>query len=71
MVQGDGGQTPHSMLPVTKHGERVSILVTCAEVCVAAVLGVAEVRQRQGEDLFHLEETSKKDQSSFRLENIC
>lgn len=67
MVQGDGGQTPHAMLPVTEHGERVSILVTCAEVCVAAVLGVAQVRQGQGEDLIHLEGKWKTEQGSYMI----
>lgn len=55
------------MLPVTEHGERVSILVTCAEVCVAAVLGVAQVRQGQGEDLIHLEGKWKTEQGSYLI----
>lgn len=42
------------MLPVTKHREGVSILVTGAEVCVATVLRVAQVGQGQGENLLHL-----------------
>lgn len=42
------------MLPVTKHREGVSILVTGAEVRVATVLRVAQVGQGQGENLLHL-----------------
>jgi len=56
MVQGDGRQTPHTILPVTKHRHGESVLVAGAEVCVAAVLRVAQVGQGQGENLLHLEE---------------
>lgn len=41
VVQSDGRQPPHSMLPVTKHWEGVSVFVTGAEVSVAPVLRVA------------------------------
>lgn len=54
MVQGDGRQTPHTILPVTKHRHGESVLVAGAEVCVAAVLRVAQVGQGQGENLLHL-----------------
>lgn len=43
------------MFAIPKHRKSVSVFVTGAEVCVASVLGVTQVRQGQGEDLIHLE----------------
>lgn len=42
------------MLPIAKHWKCVTILVTSAEVCIAAVLGVAQMGQGHGEDFIHL-----------------
>lgn len=60
MVESDGCQTPHSMLPVTKHWDGVSILVAGAEVCVATVLRVTQVGQGQAENLLHLGQKQAK-----------
>lgn len=60
MFQSDGRQAPHAMLPVAKHREGVSILVTGAEVRVATVLRVAQVGQGQGENLLHLGQKERK-----------
>lgn len=44
LFQGDGCQTPDSMLPVAEHRECVSVPVPGAEMCVTTVLRVAQVR---------------------------
>lgn len=60
MIESDGRQAPHPMLPVTKHRESVTVLVTCAEMCVAAILRVAQVGHGQGENLLHLGQIEKR-----------
>lgn len=44
------------MFSITKHWKGVSVLLSCAKVCVAAVLGITQVGQRQGEYLLHLQQ---------------
>lgn len=48
------------MLPIMKHWDCVSVLVTSAEVCVTAVLRVAQMGQGQSEDLLHLRDKQTK-----------
>ena len=54
MVEGDGGEAPDAVLPVTEHWECVTVAIPRAEVCVAPVLWAADVTHGQGEDLLHL-----------------
>lgn len=55
------------MFAIPKHRKSVSVFVTGAEVCVASVFGVTQVRQGQGEDLIHLEEGNRQ---TVRLSNV-
>lgn len=63
MIESDGRQAPHPMLPITKHRKGVTVLVTCAEMCVAAILRVAQVGHGQGENLLHLGQIQKRTDS--------
>jgi len=54
VVESDGSQAPHAVLPVVEHRQRVAVLVAGAEVCVSAVRGVAHVREGQREDFLNL-----------------
>lgn len=60
VIESDGRQAPHPMLPVTKHRKGVTVLVTCAEMCVATILGVTQVGHGQGENLLHLGQIMKR-----------
>lgn len=40
VVQSHCCQAPNTMLPIAKHRKGVSVLLACAKVCVAAVLGI-------------------------------
>ena len=54
VVEGDGGQAPHTVFAVVEHGQCVGVLVSAPEVCVSAVQGVDHVGEGQGKDLLHL-----------------
>lgn len=60
VIESDGRQAPHPMLPITKHRKGVTVFVTCAEMCVAAILRVAQVGHGQGENLLHLGQIQKR-----------
>lgn len=49
------------MLSIAKHWKSVSVLLPCAEVCVATVVGVTQVGQRQGEYFLHLQQQETKE----------
>lgn len=65
MIQSDRREAPNSMLPVSKHWQRVSVLVTDAEVRVATVLRGAQVGQGQGENFLHLDKKKKRKGSTI------
>lgn len=67
VVQRYRRQPPNTMLPVAKHWEGVAVLVSGAKVRVATVLRVAQVGQREGEDLLHLEHRGRKEGAFSRI----